>query len=281
MKRRILAILLCACMAMTGFVRSFAEGDQTGDVNGDGKVTPADAAFVLRYCAGFEWRNMTTRHKMRADVDHNGRVDEQDAAAILRHVVRASAFQSVQTDATLFRNLSKKSKLDEDHTEWVAQFIQALPSGGARKVLYAASKYIGKPYSQYDCSTFVRTAFRDAGYKEAVYPSGGSNNVRKEFLKRGKLKQVVYLDESEQAEYADTSDWTPGTVLIYLLYDDVNKEIILDSEGNEQANHVALYVGTIDGKAIIMDSGTSDGVRLRELWSYGKWKLSYYVDPLD
>jgi hypothetical protein len=287
MKKRILALLLCICMASVVFVYTFAEGNrQGGDVNGDGKVSSADAALVLRYCVYLDYPE-STRQKMFADADCDGAVKTEDAAAILRQIVGLAPLQVNETDEELLQNLLKQSYFDEDLTEWIARFIQGVKENGRRSVLYEGAKKNGAPYSQLDCSRFVRTAYRNAGFGDEVYPGGSSEKVRAAFEKKGKLVLVQDKEGSNSVYNVDTSGWKPGAVLIYLLCD--KDGILLDEKGNyivdpktqhENANHVALYVGYINGEHIIMDSGTSTGVRLRRLWSSGKWKLTYYVDPL-
>ena len=83
MKKRILAIALCVCMAFTGMMPAFADGDVSGDANGDAAVTPADAALLLRWCVGLDYR-LDMRGRMLADVDCSGYANEGDAAQILR-----------------------------------------------------------------------------------------------------------------------------------------------------------------------------------------------------
>ncbi len=280
MKKRILAVLLCACMAMTGFVRAFAEGDQSGDANGDGTVTVSDASFVLRYCVGLDWR-MDTRSRMLADVDCDGCVEAEDAALILRSIARLAPLQIGQTDATLLGNLQKqyyfKHESEETSailTEWTARFIQAMPEDSqARKVLVAGAPYMGTPYGtgkgQMDCSNFVKMAFRDAGISTSVYPQTSSDKT----LNWYRNNHPEQLHETDMYSW---QDWTPGSVLIYVVQE------------TGKASHLALYVGEIDGSPIVMESrsGGCDGVRLGYLM--GDYEnangqhvvLTHYVNPL-
>ena len=269
MRRRILAIVLCICMATAGFVYAVADGDLTGDANGDGKVTSADAAFVMRYCVGLEAARMTVRCKMRADVDHNGAVNEQDAVRILRHIVELETIDPIQTDAGLLALLNQQSLLyDDDLTEWTAQVIQSLPEGDVRKVLFAGAQYLGTPYGtntgQMDCSKFVSTAFKDAGIPKTVYPQRNSDGTLVWF----RNNHPELLHETDQDSW---QDWKPGCVLIYV------------NTSTNKGSHLALYVGEIDGEPIVMESRRSgcDGVRLGYLMGSGSdWDLQYYVDPL-
>lgn len=270
MKKRILAFLLCVCMAVTGFAYAFAENDPSGDANGDSQITPADAAFVLRYCTGYGYWSTTTRQKMRADVNHNGKVDEQDAAMILRHVVRLSLLQSIQTDQTLLNNLNKQSLLyDDDLVEWVAQFIQSIQNEKVRKVLIEGAKYLGTPYKTMDCSKFVSAAYRDAGIAKSVYPQKSSNETLNWF----RTNHPEQLHETDQYSW---QDWKPGCVLIYF------------NQTTNKASHLALYVGEINGIPVVMESRRNkcDGVRLGRLMNDYETEsgdvvvLTYYVDPL-
>ena len=56
-----------------------------GDANGDGRITPADAALILRYLVGQE--TLSEVERVNADVDGSGTVDAEDAALILRYIV--------------------------------------------------------------------------------------------------------------------------------------------------------------------------------------------------
>lgn len=269
MKRRILAILLCACIAMTGIVRSYAADDLYGDANRDGKITTADAAFILRYCSGYEYRRMTTRHKILSDIDCNGAVEAADAAIILRHVVQLNPIQQVATDAELLQLLNQQALLyDDNMTEWAARFIQSVSNSKVKKVLYAGAKYLGKSYGtgtdQYDCSRFVSIAFKDAGISRSVYPQKSSNDTLNWF----RTNHPEQLHETDEYSW---KDWKPGCVLIY----------INDTTG--KGSHLSLYVGEIDGEPIVMESRRSgcDGVRIGYLMgSSDSWDLVYYVDPL-
>lgn len=279
MKKRILAWLLCICIAATGFVCSVADGDPVGDANGDGYVSVADVSLTLRHVVGLDHR-MTTRNKICADVNIDGSIDAEDAAAILRHVARLQTLTQIETDTELLRHLNKKSNLDDRYlTEWVARYIQAKPEGDPyRTILIEGAKYIGTAYSELDCSLFVGAAYNDAGIPKTVYPQKSSNDTLEWFREKDKkiqdpeskyLQPVEILGyDSNESPIFNTDGWKSGTVLIYT------------NPSTNRGNHLALYVGKIDGVDIIMDSGTSDGVRLTRLWQYSSWKLSYYVDPL-
>lgn len=280
MKKRILALLLCICMAAACFVYSAADGEQLGDANGDGRISAADASLALRYVVGLD-HHMSTRNKICADIDINGAIEADDAVAILRHVARLQTIETVETDAELLQRLNQKSMLDDRNmTEWVARFIQALPSNSPyRTILYEGAKYLGRPYSEFTCDQFVSAAYNDAGIPKTVYPQLSSNSTLDWFRKKDlniqdpdqKYLQPVVIkgvDSGTNKRIFDTSKWKPGCVLLYT------------NPSNNRGNHLALYVGCIDGTDIIMDSGTSDGVRLIELWEYSNWKLKYYIDPL-
>jgi cell wall-associated NlpC family hydrolase len=265
MKKRVLAILLCACMAMTGFVRAFAESETSGDANGDGSVTVSDASLVLRYCVGLDYR-MSMRNRMFADVNCDGTLEADDAAQILRSIAGLNNLQISETDASLLSLLNKQSTLDDDLTEWAARYIQALPAGNVRKVLYAGAKYIGRSYSEMDCSTFVKMAYRDAGISTSVYTGSSSDGILNWF----RTNHPEQLHETDEYSW---KDWKPGSVLIY-INDDTGK-----------GSHLALYVGEIDGEPIVMESrgrnNVINGVRIGVVMgSSSSWDLCYYVDPL-
>ena len=270
MKRQILALLLCICMAATGFVYAFADEELPGDANGDGTVTAADAALVMRYAAGYDYWRLSTRNKMLADVNHDGAMNEKDAAAILRQVIRLETLTPITTDASLLELLNKQAVLyDDDMTEWAAQFIQSLPENSdARAVLYAAAQYLGTPYGtgtgQLDCSGLLKIAFKDAKISTKVYPQKNSDGTLTWF-------RTYHPEQLHETDDYSWQDWKPGCVLIY-----VNAE-------TGKGSHLALYVGEINGSPIVIESRRNpvDGARIGYLMgSSSSWDLQYYVDPL-
>lgn len=272
MKKRIFALLLCACMAVTCIVYSAADAQLSGDANGDGSISVADASLTLRYIVGLDYR-ITTRGKIQADIDINGAVDAGDAAAILRHVARLQTIQQVETDTELLSKLNKQAVLNDiDTAEWVARFIQSLPEGNVRNVLYAGAEHIGKPYGtkngQLDCSLFVRAAYEDAGIPKTVYPGKSSNDTMLWFQDTKHPERQQYIHETDDMSW---KDWKPGCVLIYI------------NASTKKGSHLALYVGEIDGMPVVMESRRNpvNGVRVGYLMeSETQWTLAYYVDPL-
>lgn len=84
MKKQIISILLAAMLLCTVFpIAGFAV--TMGDVNGDGKVTAADARWALR--AAVELEILTKAQAFRADADFDGEVTPADSRLILRSTV--------------------------------------------------------------------------------------------------------------------------------------------------------------------------------------------------
>ena len=268
MKKRILACLLCACMTFGSFAASIADGRLDGDANGDGRITAADAAYILRYASGADDR-MDLGAMLRADVNGNGRIEASDASAILRDVVDLAKLDPKGTDANTLVLLNRQSLLySDDMTEWTARFLWGMPSGDVRKVLYEGAKLLGTPYGtgdgKLDCSAFVAAAYRNAGISTSRYPRSNSDGT----LNWYRSNHPEMLHETDEHSW---KDWTPGSVLIY----------INDSTG--KGSHLALYVGEIYGYPVVMESRRSgcDGVRIGYLMGSGtSWDLCYYVDPL-
>lgn len=265
MRKRVFAIAICFLLTLAIFTHSAADSGLIGDANGDGEITVFDASLAMRMSVGLDWR-MDLSARFNCDFNGNGEIDAYDAAMILRDAAGVKPLSMPTTDAKLLEKLNANSHYIELFTEWIARFIQMLPASNPyRKVLYEAAKYIGTPYSEMDCSKFIRTAYRDAGISASVYPQSNSNGtlVWYQNNRPDRLHEMPMIDELE----FDVDELKPGYVLIY-----INPE-------TGMGNHLALYVGKIDGEPVIMDSG-NDGVRLQELWSGGTWELTYYVDPL-
>ena len=68
----------------------------TGDVDGNNKVTAADARMVLRYSAKLE--NLTDNQQKVADVDNSGKVTAADARMILRVAAKLDEFDDNKQD---------------------------------------------------------------------------------------------------------------------------------------------------------------------------------------
>lgn len=129
------------------------------------------------------------------------------------------------------------------------------------QVVYAGLEYMGVPYDELDCSNFTRQAYADAGYG-SVIPAGSDNQIRR-FREAGCLYDFPMTQDN-----FDCSTLKTGYVFLWV-------------DGNGKGNHSALYLGNIDGTDWLLESATSGGgVRIRKLWNYGQWHLTYYATPL-
>ena len=81
MKKRISVIITFILLLLLAFSLS-ASAYSTGDIDGNGKHTAADARLVLRYSAKLE--KLNAEQLKVADVDYNGKVTASDARYILR-----------------------------------------------------------------------------------------------------------------------------------------------------------------------------------------------------
>ena len=77
------------CIVLLGFVLFFglfafaqAETVRVGDIDGDGRITAADARAVLRRAARII--TFTAEQDARADVDKDGKITVNDARILLR-----------------------------------------------------------------------------------------------------------------------------------------------------------------------------------------------------
>ena len=114
MKKRISVIITLIIMLLLAFSTS-AAAYMTGDVDGNGKHTAADARLVLRYSAKLE--KLNDEQLSVADVDYNGKVSASDARYILRVSAKLDKpFGEIDTEKfknVLFDGLQSRKKLLE------------------------------------------------------------------------------------------------------------------------------------------------------------------------
>ncbi len=268
-KRPVILLLTFGMLLFACLTASADEKDRLGgDANGDGQVSAADAAFVLRYVVGLE-DHIGLENMLCADINANAEIDADDAAAILRCVTDLAPLKQISTDQTTLRLLKVQSTLNDDATEWTARIMHMMPSGMRKTVVYTAARYLGVPYGtgqgQLDCSAYLRTAFDNAGVPESVYPHTNSHGTLLWFRR----------NHPERLHSTDPScwrDWKPGCVLIYV------------NPVTNRGSHVSLYVCEVDGKPIVMESRRMecDGVRIGVLMEdEEKCVLAYYADPFQ
>ncbi len=82
MKKRVLSLLLTALLILSVFPLNIAFAAAIGDVDGNGKITAADARIALRASVGLE--NLTADQIKVADVDGKPGIAASDARLILR-----------------------------------------------------------------------------------------------------------------------------------------------------------------------------------------------------
>ncbi len=270
MKKRFGILFLCLCMLLSAFRTVSAEEEDRlgGDANGDGKVTAADAAFILRYVVGLEDR-MELHDMLSADINGNGEIDADDAASILRYVTDLAPLTQISTDAMTLDLLNVQSTLRDEETEWAARRMSAMPSGKRKDVVYTAARYLGIPYGtgqgQLDCSAYLRTAFQNAGIPESVYPHTNSHGTLTWF-------RNYHPERLHKTDPSCWQEWKPGCVLIYI------------NPATNRGSHVSMYVCSVDGKPIVMESRRMecDGVRIGILMEdEAKCVLTYYADPFQ
>ncbi|MBQ6067153.1 MAG: dockerin type I repeat-containing protein [Clostridia bacterium] len=87
MTKKLLSIVLTATLLLSAALPAivYAAPVLRGDVDGDGKISSADARLALRGSVGLE--TLTADFITRADVDKNGKVESSDARTILRAAV--------------------------------------------------------------------------------------------------------------------------------------------------------------------------------------------------
>ena len=90
MKKQIFISLICVIAILCTMLT--ASAGYLGDVNGDGKITVADARLTLRASARIEALNASA--EKNADVNKDGKVNAADARMILRVAARIDSFEN-------------------------------------------------------------------------------------------------------------------------------------------------------------------------------------------
>ena len=89
MKKTFIIFILCFSIIASLFAvtQTMANGAfLRGDANGDGRVSPADASYILQCIVGLKQFN--SKWFKNADVDNDNELTANDAVLILRHIVK-------------------------------------------------------------------------------------------------------------------------------------------------------------------------------------------------
>lgn len=114
MKKICVFLSLLLCLSLFS-VTAFAAGYQRGDVDGNGKVTAADARKALRFSAQLE--QPTDEQKAAADVNGDRAVTAVDARIILRVVAELDVFPELPEETTSESASEESSKEAESITK--------------------------------------------------------------------------------------------------------------------------------------------------------------------
>ena len=118
--KRIISLILCAATVACTFivpataepttagVTSCTEGFVGGDVDGDGKVNAKDAAFLLKYIAGWQ---VTSGDVSHADTQRDGVINGKDAAKMLKYLAGWQVGRLCHDDVT--ETVRKPAGVDE------------------------------------------------------------------------------------------------------------------------------------------------------------------------
>ncbi|OXM84924.1 C40 family peptidase [Paenibacillus rigui] len=131
------------------------------------------------------------------------------------------------------------------------------------KIINAGKKYLGTPYEYgsdrsntktFDCSDFVRQAFKDGAGITLPSDSRGQGDYVKKFGNT-------------------TTDWhklKPGDLMFFMDYKGTSKSAYPKDTSGQRITHVAIYLG--DGKILGTYSKESGGVRIDSIegrhWEY-------------
>lgn len=107
--KKLLSVIIAVVIILTASLTVFAACDMLGDVDGNGKITAADARSVLRVAARLEV--FSDEQAAVADVDNSGDITASDARVILRVAAGIEAFE------------------EKNDGEQLPDFVQALKDG--------------------------------------------------------------------------------------------------------------------------------------------------------
>ena len=82
--RKIIAVTLIVITALLSLIVPANAAAQTGDVNGDGQITIADATLIQKYLSGI--KSSEKFYSQYADFDRSGKVDIVDATMIQKYL---------------------------------------------------------------------------------------------------------------------------------------------------------------------------------------------------
>ncbi len=303
--KRWLAALFAVLLLFGSMTVAAEQNRMTGDVNGDNAITAYDAVMVLRHVSALE--SITAASLPFGDADGDGYITASDATIILRHVAdlqhigetakptetptetptatptatpteapaatplptaTATATATPAYDAAEYALVvTGLGSADAQYAEAVATYIHRLDAADSYSaIVHAALPYMGIPYGtgegQLDCSAFVKQAYRDCGYSSSVI-TGNSDGMISFFRNKNKLQAVLDGDGAIQYDLLKT-----GYVLLYV-------------DGSGAGNHVAIYLGVVNGIPFLLDASTGrNAVCIRRVWDYAPWNLTYFAAPL-
>lgn len=125
---KLLSVLLAFALLLTGAlpaVTASAKSYSLGDVNGDGKITSADARMILRVAAKID--SFSEAQEKAADVNRSGKVNSGDARTALRVAAKIETLTVGENE--VFDDGRRESALDPANDSAVPAFIETLNSG--------------------------------------------------------------------------------------------------------------------------------------------------------
>ena len=152
------------------YVCTFLAGEQEkvlfGDVNGDGVVTAADAALLLRILAGLEpgyYDNLTIEKLLAADVNQNGALDEEDASLILQSVVRLVDLPSIEFGSSVYDKIANRI------SQWLHPYYSPKEKDILRKKRLISGKFETDKDGYFRLEdTYMPSFYRRAFCKESI-----------------------------------------------------------------------------------------------------------------
>ncbi len=230
-ERRVLSLLLALVLCLASLPlcggTAAAPAPKTGDLDGNGKITTADARLALRAAIGLE--RLSADACVNADADRNGQITTADARLILRNAVGLQTLEPVWENEILSTAVEGKDRKPYESDDYELIYLSSVKAGGREHVIlddyYTVTVPVAAGAAEEDLLNCVGVVFNDAGEPFFILPDAAArakgelrfNTLHFSLFGAAKLSDAQLLDlwaerAAAQSEIRRISeeDLTPG-----------------------------------------------------------------------